>query len=515
MSITKNIPVIDLFAGPGGLGEGFSSHVDAAERHIFRLALSVEKDPVAHRTLELRALFRLLGATAGPEIIYDHFRGDVSRDKLFAQPSLRSAVAEARREARCATLGDRPEVIDGWIAEALAGRDPWVLVGGPPCQAYSLVGRSRRTNESRLEFESDRRHVLYEEYLRIIRRFRPAVFVMENVKGILSSRLDGALVFERILRDLANPGGGPGYEIRSFCQAGNASPAPTDYVVRSEEYGVPQKRHRVILLGVREDLAGRSHNPLRPDSAQRTVRTTIAELPKLRSRLSRERDSHANWLDALDATRSMVQEWDFLLRGEVLDRIDAAASRARSHVETGGAFVTGRQPRGDPDALMQWLRDPRLGGYPLHESRGHMHEDIQRYLFVAAFGDAFGFSPKLMEFPRPLLPAHRNVDAADTPFEDRFRVQIWGDRSSTVVSHIAKDGHYYVHPDASQARSLTVREAARLQTFPDNYHFAGNRTEQFVQVGNAVPPFLARQLAASVHSLLAGGAGSSQLRTCR
>jgi DNA (cytosine-5)-methyltransferase 1 len=129
-----------------------------------------------------------------------------------------------------------------------------------------------------------------------------------------------------------------------------------------------------------------------------------------------------------------------------------------------------------------------------------MVSDLGRYLFAAVFGDVRGYSPKAGDFPPALSPDHRNWHSG--VFNDRFRVQLFDEASTTVTSHISKDGHYFIHPDPVQCRSLTVREAARLQTFPDDYLFLGNRTQQYVQVGNAVPPFLARQIAALIRASL-------------
>jgi DNA (cytosine-5)-methyltransferase 1 len=151
--------------------------------------------------------------------------------------------------------------------------------------------------------------------------------------------------------------------------------------------------------------------------------------------------------------------------------------------------------------LAEWLIDPMLRTLPNHGARGHMPSDLSRYAYAAAFSEIFQRSPKAHEFPQGLAPNHLNWSTGK--FADRFRVQCWGSPSTTITSHISKDGHYFIHPDPLQCRSLTVREAARLQTFPDNYFFEGNRTQQFVQVGNAVPPLLANQIARAVHKVLA------------
>ena len=153
-----------------------------------------------------------------------------------------------------------------------------------------------------------------------------------------------------------------------------------------------------------------------------------------------------------------------------------------------------------PKSLYNWLRDVRLGGIVDHETRGHMDSDISRYAFVASFGEQLGRSPRLADFPDDLLPNHKNIGS--NKFVDRFKVQLKNKPATTITSHISKDGHYYIHYDVSQCRSLTVREAARAQTFPDNYFFEGNRTQQYVQVGNAVPPFLARQIGEVIKKIM-------------
>ena len=311
------IPVIDLFAGPGGLGEGFSSIASERGEPRFAVKVSIEKDEVAHRTLALRALFRSHGRGAVPDAYYDYVRGCITREQLFSHPSISGEAREAAMEAKCAELGKTQHAtVDKWIKDALGDTEEWVLIGGPPCQAYSVAGRARLRPKDPIAFEDDKRHFVYTEYLRIIRKFAPSVFVMENVKGMLTSRHGGKLIFERILSDLSAPGNGHRYVIRSLVVDGEDL-APQDYVIEAEKFGVPQSRHRVILFGIREDLAAAAsalaQEPrrflLEPVPRKVFVEHALSGLPPLRSRLSREPDSHAAWLDAIKAAPDGLKDW--------------------------------------------------------------------------------------------------------------------------------------------------------------------------------------------------------------
>lgn len=505
------IPIIDLFAGPGGLGEGFSALRDHKREPVFEIGLSIEKDPIAHRTLTLRSVFRQLRGTKHIQHYYSYIRNEIDEPTFRKIPVVAEAFAHAEKEARCLELGKADEAgIDAEISAALGGRSTWVLIGGPPCQAYSLAGRSRRAKDE--TFKDDVKHFLYREYLRIIKVHRPAVFVMENVKGLLSSQHSGSPMFERILADLCDPSPGLEYEIRSFVKKGNSDTLePVDFVIQAERYGIPQSRHRVILLGIRKD-AGASRHDLLQVAEPVSVRQAIEDLPKLRSRLSKG-DSIEAWREAVLAGPSYVAGW-----GRPSERIMIELMRTSAQAATwnsvGKPFAQkpGRKPKlklKEQTELQRWVQDRSLNGFCQHEARSHMDSDLARYLFAACFAQSERYSPRLDIFPPKLLPKHSNLtkerEATEAiPFKDRFRVQCARDPATTIVSHIAKDGHYYIHYDPTQCRSLTVREAARLQTFPDNYFFAGNRTQQYTQVGNAVPPLLANKLAKIVRGVLAG-----------
>lgn len=509
----QTVAVIDLFAGPGGLGEGFAQFGNA-DFH-YDVALSVEKDPIAVRTLRLRKFFRSFTRRDVPDAYYDYVRGQLAsiEDLVSQYPNKWKSASEEVLELTLGSPDLDQKALEHRISQATRNVSSWILVGGPPCQAYSLVGRSRMRGEDPKQFTRDHRHTLYKEYLRILAKFLPPVFVMENVKGLLSSRLGGGTAFEQIKKDLSDPRlaisgeASEQYSIVPVVQYGSRDLfrdgySPADYIVRSELHGVPQARHRVILVGVRQDLVRNpSLRPLSIGEEQVCVRDAIADLPALRSRLSGEDDSFETWVSVVRKAAHL--SWKLGLRTDGLDAWRSPTSVLQVDHGFGGRFVRSRRK---PRALSDWLYDPRLGGVINHEARGHIRQDLARYMFVAAFADANGRSPKLDEFPEELLPEHKNArrkaSPGGIPFSDRFRAQRWDAPSTTVTSHISKDGHYYIHPDVLQCRALTVREAARLQTFPDNYFFEGNRTQQYHQVGNAVPPYLAWQIAGSVADIL-------------
>lgn len=524
--LAQPIQVVDLFAGPGGLGEGFTSF-GKGER--FQIVVSAEKDAKARQTLRLRAFYRLLKRQKN-EFLHEYYDycNDASREGEFT-PSDETLPLweEAAREARCITLGspEGNQELDDALNDPKTGlneKRPWVLIGGPPCQAYSVVGRARNQAKADYKPEEDHRHFLYKEYLRIIREKQPTVFVMENVKGILSSKINGELIFSSILKDLSEPhkalhegGKGKRYHIYSLVTGEHFGPDdevskidPRDFIIRAEKYGIPQARHRVILLGIAEDSipAELQHVMLEGYGDKVTVGQILEDLPKLRSGLTKTQDSKENWASVIDNEVSYLRSqvglardmWDGL--GDVMKDFNPpenAGGRRVRRAEGNADGATGIQ------ALDEWYVDKELKYWLNHEARGHMASDLRRYMFAAVYTQLHGFSPKGHKGfnLEGLAPNHKNWETG--VFSDRFRVQAKDQPATTITSHISKDGHYFIHYDPAQCRSLSVREAARVQTFPDNYFFQGNRTEQFHQVGNAVPPLLAYKIARVVFRILA------------
>ena len=520
--------VIDLFAGPGGLGEGFSSL-----KNDFTIAISIEKDKSAHKTLLLRAFIRQFRTP--PKEYYQFLKGELGEspeDILFEIPKYKKQFEAAQKEAQCLTLGEDNTKIKRAIDEAV-GLDDCIIIGGPPCQAYSLAGRAKNANTKNYSAEADHRNFLYIEYMKKIARYQPKIFVMENVKGMLSAKVNQKPIFKQILNDLESPNYSTNtppqkgrkkfkYKIFSFSNIPKSSDlfgaselSPNDFIIKSELYNIPQNRHRVILFGIREDqVEFWSENCILEKNTENmiSVKDVISDLPKIRSGLSKEENSEKNWKDNLTSqSKSLIKELSKTKErsdlSEFLHTQILAFKPFKNSMGANRGLIKNKALKLNKIELENWYHDKKLGTYITnHQSRGHIKEDILRYFFVSSWAkleyqkNKTSVSPKASDFPSSLKPNHKNFDSGK--FVDRFRVQKENLPANTITSHISKDGHHFIHPDPLQARSLTVREAARIQTFPDNYYFVGTRTEQYVQVGNAVPPYLASQIAKLVTHML-------------
>jgi len=441
--------VIDLFAGCGGLSEGF-------RQTGFDIIAQVEKDKWACETLKTRFLYYIL-KEIGKGYLYNRFlREKISReDILIKYPEIKQLIDYTVIQAEFGN--DRFDEIIEQIENARGVYDAsriHVVIGGPPCQPYSVVGRARDPNR----MELDSRHFLYEYYLRILQYFQPDFFVFENVPGLITARVKGEKIFLKIQDDLRNIF--PSYEIAPGLD--EYSKKPKEYLLDSTFYGIPQKRKRVIFIGYKRSLLSESpsiKNVFRKILKQKvynygghTVEDAISDLPALRPR-----------------------EGNDVWYGEYSDKALTPYQRIMR--------------RNSPGVLN-------------HRARMHMSSDLERYRFFIEH-HLNGNTATLIDLrkERPdLTPAHNHLDN----FLDRFKVQSWSQPSSTITAHICRDGHYYIHPDIDQCRSFTVREAARCQSFPDNFKFEGPRTEQYRQVGNAVPPGLARAIARYIFLELRG-----------
>ena len=499
-------PIVDLFAGPGGLGEGFSDPYNGNGTACFNVVVAIERNESARQTLVLRHFFRSFNRENVPDEYYSYLAGDISKEAL--QKKYKNKWALAERTALNISLGEDSHFdVKKLIKQRLKKSTKWALIGGPPCQAYSLAGRARMMGKP--DFEEDERHFLYKEYLRIIIDHCPPVFVMENVKGLLSARVNGDWVVDKIVTDLSSPikairknQNGLKYRLYSLSQSGEVKGDidPKSFVVKAEDFGVPQARHRMFILGIRDDI------DVQPSTLSKkkppTVEQILSSMPKIRSGVSRQKDSGQLWKEIVTSANDAGWLPSANTNEKLVKKVILSAIREvrRSDLERSSKLY--RPPR----CMRSWYYDEHLKSVTSHETRAHMESDLHRYLFVASHGLALDISPKLAEFPNELLPAHKNVkDGCEGKmFPDRFKVQVKTRVSTTITSHISKDGHYFIHYDPAQCRSLTVREAARLQTFPDNYHFEGNRTSQYHQIGNAIPPYLAVQIAEIVKEILDG-----------
>jgi DNA (cytosine-5)-methyltransferase 1 len=448
------IPVIDIFAGPGGLGEGFSSLLDSDQNPVFKIKLSIEKEENAHRTLMLRAFFRQFKRGKVPKEYYEVLRVERTIEELYE--AFPDQAAYARAEAILATLGpDSWKAVSAKISQALDGEKNWLLIGGPPCQAYSLVGRARNNAKEGYKPHEDEKHFLYKEYLRILSSFWPAVFVMENVKGLLSSKPDPTKdpIFAQIISDLSAPA-----ESENFDSVGNkkrhtyklyslspkrtpGEPSGQDFVLRAEEHGVPQARHRVIIVGVRDDINSVEPMTLKTQDPV-PLSQVLAQMPPLRCGITDRTDSDEAWTGLLKEAlerrwfktiQNIGPEGMFEVATEILNTIEVPESKRGSEFVSWTPSIEYRS---------DWYLDSKLAGFCNHSSRRHITKDIYRYFYSACFAAISDVSPKLADFPADLIPNHANAAnaiAKSDMFLDRFRVQPWGRPSTTVTSHISWD----------------------------------------------------------------------------
>ncbi|MCI1283046.1 MAG: DNA cytosine methyltransferase [Lacticaseibacillus songhuajiangensis] len=396
--------IIDLFSGAGGLTEGFRSS-------DFNLIAHVEMDRAASETLTLRDIYYSLKQSGNLDAYKDFVNQKISFNELQAlvPTHIRSSVINE-------AIGEQtlPGIIQK-IDHKLAGRKVHGVIGGPPCQAFSTVGRKR--NEAKKA--TDERIYLYKYYIKFLEGYRPDFFLFENVRGLLSFKdIHGQPLFDQVLADFNSMS--PSYHV--------------DWkLLNASDYGVPQSRRRVIIFGYRNDLEPVELFHRLKKKQPPTIRELFQDLPKLSS-------------------------------GETVNHYGAKQP---------SAFVK------------KYLRSE---GLPLtwNVSRPNNPQDLKIYRIVAQKRQK-GEMLKYGDLPERLRTQHT------TGFSDRFKALPFDDVSQTVVAHISKDGHYYIHPDVQQNRSITVREAARIQTFPDNFIFCRSRTDAFKQIGNAVPPYFAKQ----------------------
>lgn len=394
---------IDLFAGAGGLSEGFY-------QEGFTSLVHVDFDKPSCDTLSERM-----------------------RTYNYTDSEIRNSVI----------CGDMTSsLVHSQIEAAVNGNIVDVLVGGPPCQAFSSVGRAQDPNSMR----NDPRNYLFRHYLEILERFRPRIFIFENVSGLLTAKPEGHLIFPEIIASMS--------VFYDVCDDKDT------ILLNSVHYGVPQIRKRIVLIGVRRDLPFSSKD-------------VYSRIKKTHYSPTQEAEGETKLRKKYRTVQDAIGDLPSLLPGEGQEEI---------------LF--------NPAGLNEYVSLLRPVGFDKlynHVARSHNQFDRERYRLLSRNN----WQLRDLINVRPDLVHHNPVH-----FTNRYTVQSYNNPGCTVVSHLYKDGNLFIHPDYNQERTFTVREAARIQSFPDDFRFCGSRTDQYKQVGNAVPPLMARQLAKAINQFL-------------
>lgn len=400
MSLIKKYNFIDLFAGCGGLSEGFYKQGYNALAHV-------EINPTACETLRTR--MKYYGYKDADEAVLEL---DITREDVI-------------------------ECID----KVVKGQEVDVIIGGPPCQAYSSLGRAKDDNA----MQDDPRNYLFESYVKVLNYYKPKFFVFENVTGMLTAKINGEHIVNKIVEAL-----GENYKVKFD---------PKMNVLNSANYGVPQIRKRVIIIGVRNDIS------MEPEEMYASIIKTHFD-PEMSEK---EREGLKKYVTVKDA----IGELPALRPGQGESKIPFKYSMGNEFLQ-------------------------RIGSKDLHElmdhvARNHNDKDIARYTAMAQNHWTF---QEMLDLREDLRHEKARV------FGNSYTVQWWDLPSKTIIAHLYKDGNQFIHPDYKQGRTFTVREAARIQSFPDDFVFEGPRTEQFKQIGNAVPPLLAEAIASGMRTKL-------------
>lgn len=402
----RKINTIDLFAGCGGLCEGFEM------TGLFNTLACVEWEKAPCENLKKHLLEKWNYSNAD-EIV---MRFDIQRSE---------------------------ELFEGWndieygnssgLNSVVGNNDVQLIIGGPPCQAYSIAGRVRDENGMR----DDYRNFLFESYIKVVKKYKPKAFVFENVPGILSASPTGEPIINIIRKAFDEAG---------YIMINDLSKAIIDF----SEYGVPQNRKRIIILGLSKEIYKNKTNDL-----LEYFYSTL--LPKYKAKTK---------LTVRDAIGDL--EPLYPLEDEIkVNRKRLSHSLPKKPMEN-------------------------------HYSRWHSQRD-QKIFKLLAEDIETGENKYISAEALKKLYTQETGKKSNV---HKYYVLRWNEQSNLIPAHLYKDGLRHIHPDSKQARSITVREAARLQGFPDDYIFVGTQAEQFKMIGNAVPPTFSKKLAEAIYELL-------------